>query len=456
MNIIQALAAGFTVDEVINLLGTKYPNIGGRLKSAQKSGYDVQKFLKTLQGASQKDLQSMEERSKNSPNPLISGGYASKRSSAQTFLKEKALPAAAALGAAALGAYGASKVAPLVTQGIQGAAGGNQPPTPGPGPTPSPPIGPSPMAGAPVQPSPVPAQPQPNLATASQAQPIQQPQPAISPTSILEQMGLKERIDAIKEAGNPPEVISSVLEKLLTPGQKKWLGEQKTKSLGDLVREYLNVQTAPDQTQKSEEQKLTGEKLGESSQEIKKPGKGSIVSTPEGIVGPIKDVREKEALVESDGKLHKAKVDDLSVSPLLEKDTADLLNELNAQLEKETGEQISRAVRLVAFAPDKNLLLFIPWGGQPYAYDDLDDEERDFLQTHTQKRRTTGENQIGVWEEGTKSPFGSKMSDFIRKLQSKRGGKGNEYLAKFEYLYDPHGYAIKEQKKKYKESKKKG
>ena len=66
-------------------------------------------------------------------------------------------------------------------------------------------------------------------------------------------------------------------------------------------------------------------------------------------------------------------------------------------------------------------------------------------------RQTTGSNHIGAWKEGTTSPMGAQMSQLIRKLQSERGGKGQEYARKYEMIYralGPAEDALKEKKRK--------
>lgn len=181
----------------------------------------------------------------------------------------------------------------------------------------------------------------------------------------------------------------------------------------------------------------------------------TVLDSETGEVGTLKDHKQKEALVDEDGKLRKAKVEDLIPSPLPNKDLAELFDDLNAGIEKEIGEEVSRAVRLLAYYPESNSVLYVPWQGVPYLYDDISEEDRDFLLNNLQKRRTTGENLIGAWKEGTHSVMGSKMHDFIRKLQSERGGKGNEYSAKFQIVYDPHKYAIEAKKEKMRKRKKK-
>lgn len=447
MNIIQALATGFTVDQVLDLLNAKYPHLSGKLKSAQKAGYDVQKFMRSLQGATKKDLFSMEQKAKNSPNPLISAQATARENSAQTFLKDKALPALGAVAAAGLGAYGTSKLAPRAAQAIGGLFGGSQQPPPstppsGPGPTPSPGIGPAPMGNAPVQPSPIPPAGQANVAAAAgaiqpPASPQPQPQQPLSPqkqraTQFLQNLGVEDRVKELAAKGRTPEQIASDIQMEMHPQTRKAYNAKRTRGeeipIAHHVKEYLtDAEGLLDHGLITPQRKL--------------------VATPDGVIGTIKSEKEKQALVESDGKLHKANREDLIESPLPEKDTIALFDELNAQIEKESGEEISKSTRMVYYDPEKKSLLYIPWGGVPYDYDDLDDEEIKWLDNHTQERRTSGESPIGPWIAGTKSVFGSKMFDFIKGLQAKRGGKGNEYATKFrELLYDPTIFPYKKKK----------
>lgn len=197
-----------------------------------------------------------------------------------------------------------------------------------------------------------------------------------------------------------------------------------------------------------DEEKLSPTKK-EDKIETPKIEKKSIVSSPQGI-GTVKEIKEKTALVEIDGKLTKVDIKDLESSPLPEKELADLYDELIGGIEKESGEDVSRMVQWAGYDPGSNTLQFLPHTGALYTYDDISEEDAELLRDILSTRKTSGENFIGAWKKDSKSPIGAALSKLIRKLQSERGGKGNEYLAKHEPIYSAYEPAIQAKKRKKK------
>lgn len=182
--------------------------------------------------------------------------------------------------------------------------------------------------------------------------------------------------------------------------------------------------------------------------------KNELVSTPNGTIGNIESVRDKEALVKDEnGKLHKVKVDDLISSPLPEKDMSELYDDLIKGIEKHTGQDVSRHVSLAGYDPKFNQLAYHPHGGGIYIFGNISEEDKKELTSLLHQRKSTGENFIGGWEEGTTSPIGAAMSKLIKKLTKEHGGKGKEYLQKFETFYNYLEPAIKLAKQKKKEKK---
>lgn len=301
----------------------------------------------------------------------------------------------------------------------------------------------------------------------------QQP-PMVKSSKILQDLGLTEKINNLFKAGNNPEQISAGIELSLTPGGKNYLQNKiktgEAKSLPEMVQDYLTEQqgqqrteaaqkidqVTPEQKEAISQKLMAGEQakpLEKMVEQTEKPQKGSVVATPDGMVGEIKDIRNKEALVESDGKLHKVKVENLIESPLPEKDLAELHEELIKGIEKETGEEVSRNVNWAGYDPEKNQLAYLPYDGALYIYDNISPEEKEMLGKFMSTRKSTGNNFIGAWKEGTKSPIGAAMSALITKLQAERGGKGNEYSQKFPTVYNALEPALKAAKAKKRKKK---
>jgi len=177
--------------------------------------------------------------------------------------------------------------------------------------------------------------------------------------------------------------------------------------------------------------------------------KNSTVIAPQGV-GEVKAIRNGKALIEVDGKRHEVDESELESSPIPEKDLGELYDDLIKGIEGETKEDVSRMVQWAGYNPDSNTLQFLPHTGDMYTYDDISEEDAALLRDVLSVRKTSGSNFIGAWKKDSKSPIGAALSKLIKKLQSERGGKGNEYSAKHGTIYSAYEPAIQAKKKKKK------
>jgi preprotein translocase subunit YajC len=464
--ILQAAAQGYSPNEILKYIAKLFPKVAPKIAQATASGYTIDQTLKYINRLMEED---------KIPKGLTSHEIEALHTKKYNELSKKILGTAAT----AVGSTAFVKNLPKLLQA--GASALN--------------IGPQPMGGAPIQPAQASAQPaQPlNAGGTAQNAPQQpnQPQPAqpqASPaitqvtgnsTQIINSMGIAPQIQNLAEAGNTPEAIATAVGVSLKPNQRKWLDDQikegKSKALPDLVADFLsesnpqqNPQQNPVTSQRNEnstasqpqeavpEQAILEQKQSLiSAEDWKKKMKGESVITPSGQYGQVESIREKEALVKDEnGKLHKVEADDLISSPLPEKDLADLYDDLIKGIEGHTEEEVSKMANWAGYDPTTNTLAFLPHDGALYTYENLNPEDVAELTNILSTRKTTGENFIGVWKEGTKSPIGAAMSKLIQKLQKESGGKGKEYSHKFQTVYSALEPAIKAAKNRHRERKK--
>ncbi len=443
-SILSAISQGFNASQIIKWLISNDKNLSQVIKNALSQGYDDDKILSYLTNG--------QYMSHGQKNEALSGTTQQERASKIFNAPTNFAPLkkAAAIGAAGIGVGSAlGRMAGGI--GGLGRGAGNPLPSPplpaNPMPSPQPPIGPQPMGNAPVHTAPIPPvgptatpnmPPAPSLPTQQPNIPLptQTPQTAaqISPEQsiqTLEEMGLGSRLKALTSAGNSSEGISTVLDRILTPGQRKWLDEKikagEAKPMQEMVSDFIAANPA-----KSEAPPLQSLQEALPLEPVKEepitPQKGNLVfDESSGVSGQLKDIKNKEALVEEDGKLHKVKSEDLLHSELPEKDLASLYDDLIKGIEKSTEKQVSRSVEFAGYDPEHNELVYRPYLGGVYVYEDISPEDAELLTSFLTKRKTSGESLIGAWEKGTESPIGAAMSALIRKLQQERGGKGNEY-----------------------------
>lgn len=470
--ILQAAAQGYTAQQIISYVSQAFPNLSPRIKKAASSGYTTNQILKYLN-------QLMEEESFSKFTTV--NEREGKHRDKLNVLGKQILGS----GATALGLQGFQQSLPPLAQTLLGnpvanaaqQQGQTPPITTGLAQTANPSqlgqqqnqtIAAQPLqqSGSPIatpsQQMQLPEIPQLQQPAVQQSvkTPAQQP-PSLDSISIIKELGLEEKINNLLKQGVSPENISSQIVPSLNPKQRKLFTDKvrtgQAITMPSIIADYASkvpispMQTAPNAPQSPE---MIGV-LPKVQKEEKKPlSKGSFVSTPQGLIGNIESERNGQALVKDEsGKLHKTKVEDLIESPLPEKDLADLFDDVVKGIEHETGEEVSRNVNWAGYDPESNSLAYRPHLGGLWVYDDIPSEDVELLTNMLTQRKTSGENFIGAWKEGSKSPIGAAMSALIKKLQAERGGKGKEYANKFLTLYDALGPAAEASKKKKKAKK---
>ena len=332
-------------------------------------------------------------------------------------------------------------------------------------------------------------------------------------SEILNKTGSKSQIDALIASKNGPQEVSAFFEKF-RPKEKKAIEKELGIPFDKVVEGYISenpVQAKPEEKEMTEMESLgqfggmgkgitenfykgvfeslkegkdifsgveepllqaakpafeAGQikswedlrkfaKYWQESKNAPKIEKGSVAAAPQGV-GEVKEIRNGQAIIDVDGKKHKVPVDELIESPIPEKELDELYEELIGGIEKKTGQEISKNVEWAGYDPKTNELAYKPHGSdRMWVYDEISQEDRDQLTSLLTKRKTTGENHIGVWEKDTVSPIGAAMSTLIKRLQAERGGKGNEYKNRYDTIYDALEPAKKALKAKHAERKKK-
>lgn len=436
MNIQGAITAGYTAKQILNYLSSAFPELGHRIKEAVNVGKNAEDILKYINNVDPSKLSKMKGRSSiekpfqntSQVNPLIEGQRATK--------EYDPIPQAVKTGAKlGVGALAGMAAAPLVNKGIQNA-----------GPVVGQMLGKvfgqgqQNLPGQETQPT-IPEFPQ-EETTTTQMQP-----PTVDSESILNQFGMKDRVDAMLQAGNNPEQISTALNSLLKGPTRKDFGDKLKKGeippLNQIVQDYIQKAGVTKQEVNPTETV--------SKNEIEK---GSDVLTPNGLAKVISSNGDN-ALIERDGKKEQVKIDKLIPSPLPEKELNELYDDLLRGIEKKTGQDVSRMVNFAGYDPENNELVFKPHDGALYVYKDIDQEDVGLLTNFLTQRKTTGSNYIGSWGAGTGSPIGAAMSQLIKKLQSQSGGKGKEYIRKYQTIYDYMEPARQDLKAKKDEERKK-
>lgn len=451
----SALAGGYSTKQIMQFLIRQFPQHASKIKGALKAGFTVDQVVKFLGGGRKGVNQESEGLTEHEQ-------VRSKDIQRRENVNQGALKGA---GITAL-AGGTALAAPMARSALQRAA----PQLFGPGAITSSSntgLGPSSNnTGSPL-PTQAPQIPQANLVSPSSSQPPVSsniPQQAntnqlqvnpINISDLVNKHGLTKHIESLSSNVKDPKAIAGILYNKF-PREMKKFQEEAGIPMEDAISEYMQGNVKPldiAEVQKSEEPRkpLSREEAFGKFREklIAKHEKGSTVESPQGI-GEIKEIRNGKAIIDIDGKKHQVDEDELIESPMPEKDLADLLDDLIGGIESETGEDVSRMVQWAGYNPENNTLTFLPHTGKLYKYGGISKEDADLLTDILSVRKTSGSNFIGAWKKDSKSPIGAALSKLIRKLQSERGGKGNEYEETHEPIYSAYEPAIEAKKRKKK------
>jgi hypothetical protein len=468
-SIFSALESGYDPEEIIGYIAKAIPKMAPTILKAKKSGYSVQQILGFL--------------SKSFDNTDRRGLSQSERHAANTRADTEMVKHGLKMGATALAAPLAAGAAGSALQRafpaqLQGLAPGIASQMPG--------LSQQQPMNTAGQNTPSSAMQPPlnqaqNKVTPSSSPPIIEtgniPQtPAITQAvtpkrdinkslDIIKSSGLETNIKNMLEGGMSPPDIAAVLPRMAGKDLAKKLGKIEG-GLEGVIEDYAQSmpkpdtnmsQVQPDANLAQSEPAMQPEApiLKEEPKEKKSIEKNSVVASPQGV-GEVKEIRNGQAIVDVDGKKHKVSEDELIQSPLPEKELADLYDDVIKGIEKETGQEVSRNVEWAGYDPNTNELAYKPHGSDKlYVYEDISPEDAQTLTSLLTKRKSTGSNHIGAWEANTTSPIGAAMYQLIKKLQSERGGKGNEYRGKYQTIYDAIEPAKLASKRKHAEERKK-
>ena len=427
--IASALMAGHSVKSVLKYLSQNNPQLASQISTAINAGYTIDHVLKYLS----KNEKKMEPLT----NPKLSSNIFEQGQSRVHPSLINAGKLAGTAAAVGLGAYGLSRLAPQATHAISGQvlpAIPGIPPQSGQKGLPAPKIPGGPQGPIPTNPVQTPpnTQQQP-MQTPQQQQPTQTPmtQPVPNLAVFKKYPGLESKIADLRNAGNDAISIAGYFQKF-NPSQTKKLEAEAGEPFEQLVEKYIAhtpIQSKQQQPMQPAEQDL----MPEQSQQMPAEQTQNFVATPEGL-GVVKTKNEKNTLIDSDGKMHQVKSDHVIEPPEPMKDVLGLYEQLMSSIPE---NQKSAMINVAGYDPNHNELIFMPHGSGSalYVYKDIPPEFADQLKNSMFTAKTSGDTLYGAWSEGEESR-GAGMFQLIRELQKHYGGKGKEYVRKYEKVFD--------------------
>lgn len=174
------------------------------------------------------------------------------------------------------------------------------------------------------------------------------------------------------------------------------LAKQLAKSYEGISQQLTNPEMQTELQPNDENIPEAKEMIEEPTEEAKPIQKHETVSTPHGI-GEVKSIKEKSALVEIDGKLHKVGIEELERPLFTDDDVADAYDDLMAKIPE---EHRSGFISWAGYDEDKNEIGFIPRGGKYEVLTNITPEEAKKIKEGKGIARTTGTNREGLWVQG--------------------------------------------------------
>ena len=419
-NIIKTLGMGYGSKEILGWLSKNNKAISGQIQSALKQGYNEDQILAYYTGRKhmtfgQKEeaLSGMTEKEKGAALEQGAPGDWKKPLATAASI---ALPVAGTVGAA----MALRQSVPGILQGIlnpQAAMG-----TP---PAGSAPIGAMPQTASPMtQPAPI------NLGSAqspgTQNVPLAGAQANTAPwghltpqnsMSIVNAMGLNERIDNLLHAGNTPEAIAAGIGSTLNTAQHHWFSDKlkkgETKPLEEIVKDYISMK--PNQVPAQTPGMAAASPMPVPEPVLSQPApapetENEVVDTSTGISGKVSAKGKNQAIVDVDGQLHKANTEDLTPIPpeLHDLDYKEMARKYKDTFPKTGPGSLSTNVASLAHHAPSNQLYatFVTSPGFVYRYSNVPQELYERIKSQSVAPKTTGTGFLGEWDTSVADSIG--------------------------------------------------
>lgn len=311
---------------------------------------------------------------------------------------------------------------------------------------------PMPDAQAPMQPMPQQMQPQ-----EVESAPPEPSQEVINPeeaAATLENMKLVTKVDNLLQAGNDPEAIKAMINFQLSPGQKKWLADQKL-DINQVLDGYLSKppetsETLANQEKKSRETVELGQNEGEiapeTAESLSKPeplAAGSTVILPNGVTGKVTGIEgNKVRITDDEGNKKVAPIGHaLQPSPMAARFTQaeadDEIARYNASL---TPLEKSAPLLYVSYNPTLQQMN-VRWGSSPEqsgTYTNVSPETAKKVKDRVTVNKTSGVTGEGVeWEKGEIGKYGSAVIQHVKSVLDDSGALLHPYSVG-DVIYNRH------------------
>lgn len=497
MNVILQSLVGYAAPQVIKFLSQNIPKLAPGIAAAQSQGFDAEQILKFLgKHIKPKNKKAADENLNDYDKYLSNIGIKTKAEREET--RNNFLKGALGVGAGALGLYGTAKQAqsllnvartgpnPLPQGPIM--TGPTALPAPQPPqtitnqPSPMPPIGPRGGSGinqpvnvakAPGLP-PAKTLPTPQVAQPPAPEPVTQGPVRPESGAILDNLGIRLKIEKMRHQGHEPNTIIQAAEKMIP---KELRGQFPVK---EVVSDYLSkpaetqlgklpegkginykglLEPFEDKPLRSEDyqnksvpeiQRLTGlnypeaKRLKEGS-EVKPLDKGALVLTPNGKVSEVKAKSPTGLIVDEGGKGTKHQEEDLEQEP---EDVIEIVNNILKIPEVDRSSVVS----LFTYDPEDKQMIIQFHNGESFKYYGIEPEEVKEIAEKNGTPVTEGKNVFGAWSPEDKKSLGAALIQRVisnpKYKKPKKGEPPNPNYKKLDTLYDFYEKLRKKPKRK--------
>lgn len=315
--------------------------------------------------------------------------------------------------------------------------------------------------GQPMSSAQAPTQPMPMEAQEPEAPPLQESTQSISPeeaAATLESMKLVTKVDNLLQAGNDPEAIKAMINFQLSPGQKKWLADQKL-DINQVLDGYLAKPPETSETLPKQPTEMPS-KITESVEEAQpKPlAQGATVMLPNGVTGEVTGIEgNKVRITDSEGNKKVAPLDHaLQPSESVMLYTPEQIDEVIEKIPEK-----DRSTAFYVYQPLGDGLVWVELTSNAddgYLYENVPDELSEKILSASTAPKTSGGNLFGVYKQEVADSRGSPFTELRAnpdKYPFKKVKKGYDLLKMFKQEATALNKERERQKRKAEAEKKK-
>lgn len=270
---------------------------------------------------------------------------------------------------------------------------------------------------------------------------------------VIAGMGIKDRVDALLNAGNDAELAGKIAEVQLTP-QQKVLAKEQGLDIPSLVKSYAAgrqkppeapIMPQPQGMPPIEAMAPIEQQLEQEAQPIELPGEledGATVTLPNGDIGKVTAIDGDRVTLDVDGQKKRAPLSHImqptGQAARFTDEEADYA--MDRYIETQSLAEKSAPLLYVDYTPSLNMMA-VRWTTAPEIggyYTNVSPETAQIIRDRVTENKTSGRSGEGVvWEAGKVGIMGAAVNKWVKQVLDESGAVFHPYH-KGDVIFDRH------------------